>query len=168
MTGGFREEISFANAEVKPEGMLARRILIGISALGRAMTIMKASCLCGGVTYDITGPIHRARFCHCVTCRKFSGTAYAAWGLIETANLTLGQLSAVVNKFDSGNGLRAFCSTCGSPLWYEPTALPHFRGIPLGVLDDEAVVAPQMHVWTQSKVPWKTIADDLPQYLAHP
>ena len=42
---------------------------------------MKASCLCGGVTYEITGPIQRARYCHCVHCRKFSGTAHAAWGL---------------------------------------------------------------------------------------
>jgi hypothetical protein len=129
---------------------------------------MKASCLCGGVTYEITGPIQRARYCHCVNCRKFSGTARAAWGLVETAHLVIGPSSTGVSKYDSGIGLRVFCSSCGSPLWYEPTHLPQFRGIPLGVIDDAGVPQPQMHVWTQSKVSWESILDDLPQHNTHP
>jgi len=129
---------------------------------------MKASCLCGGVTYEISGPILRSRYCHCATCRKFSGTAYAAWGLIETAHLTLERSNTLISKFDSGNGLRVFCGSCGSPLWYEPTGLPQWRGIPLGVIDDATLAGPQMHVWTQSKVSWASIADDLPQYPTHP
>ena len=129
---------------------------------------MKASCLCGGVTYEITGPILRARYCHCAHCRKFSGTAHAAWGLIEAAHLVIGQSNTGVGKYDSGNGLRVFCSSCGSPLWYEPTHLPQFRGIPLGVIDDEGVPKPEMHVWTKSKVSWASISDDLPQHDTHP
>jgi hypothetical protein len=129
---------------------------------------MKASCLCGGVTYEITGPVLRARYCHCAHCRKFSGTAHAAWGLIETAHLVISQSNTGIGKYDSGNGFRVFCSSCGSPLWYEPTRLPQFRGIPLGVIDDEGVPSPQMHVWTKSKVSWASILDDLPQHDTHP
>jgi hypothetical protein len=129
---------------------------------------MNASCLCGRVTYEIKGPIRRARYCHCADCRKFSGTAYAAWGLIETAHLVISQSNTGVGKYDSGNGLRVFCSSCGSPLWYEPTRLPQFRGIPLGVIDDEGVPEPEMHVWTKSKVSWASILDDLPQHNTHP
>ena len=129
---------------------------------------MKASCLCGGVTYQITGPIQRTRYCHCVQCRKFSGTAHAAWGLIKTTQLMLEQSSVGISKYNSGNGFRAFCSSCGSPLWYEPTALPEFRGIPLGVIDDEGVPGPQMHVWTRSKVSWASISDDLAQHDTTP
>lgn len=72
---------------------------------------MKASCLCGGVTYEITGPIHRVRYCHCVHCRKFSGTAHAAWGLIETAHVVIGQSNTGVSKYDSGDGLRTHAKT---------------------------------------------------------
>jgi hypothetical protein len=126
--------------------------------------IMRASCLCGGITFEITGPVHGTRYCHCVHCRKFSGTAWAAWGLIETAHLAVGSLRSGLSKYDSGAGFRVFCTSCGSPLWYEPTALPQFRGIPLGVLDDEEVPGPQMHVWTRSKVSWAEISDGLPRY----
>jgi hypothetical protein len=129
---------------------------------------MKASCLCGGVTYEITGPIVRGRYCHCVHCRKFSGTAHAAWGLIETTQLAIAPSSTGISKYDSGNGLRVFCSSCGSPLWYEPTRLPQYRGIPLGVVDDEGVPEPEMHVWMKSKVSWESISDGLPQHDTHP
>src|SRR5690348_12263759 len=130
---------------------------------------MKASCLCGGVAFEITGPIQRARYCHCVYCRKFSGTAPAAWGLIETPHLVVTRSNTSLGKYDSGNGLRVFCGSCGSPLLYEPTGLPQFRGIPLGVIDDgEGLPQPQMHVWTKSKASWESISDDLPQHNTHP
>jgi hypothetical protein len=129
---------------------------------------MKASCLCGRVTFQIAGAIHSPRFCHCANCRKFSGTAYAAWGLVQAAQLELAASNGDVTKYDSGGGLRVFCTTCGSPLWYEPAALPQFRGIPLGIVEGADVPAPVMHVWTQSKVPWVALTDDLPQNETHP
>jgi len=75
---------------------------------------------------------------------------------------------ANVGRFDSGGGLRAFCSSCGSALWYEPANVPAYRGIPLGVIDEGDVPAPQMHVWTQSKVTWASIDDGIVQYPTHP
>jgi hypothetical protein len=129
---------------------------------------MKASCLCGGVKYEITGPLHRASYCHCEHCRKFSDTVQAAWGLIETAHLVVGSLNTGVSKYDSGNGLRVFCGSCGSPLWCEPASLPQFRGIPLGVIDDDGVPEPEMHVWTKSNLSWAPISDGLPQHGTHP
>jgi hypothetical protein len=129
---------------------------------------MKASCLCGGVTYEIAGPILRPRYCHCVNCRKFSGTAHAAWGLVESAHVVMGQSNTGLGKYDSGHGLRVFCSSCGSPLWYEPTRMPQYRGIPLGVIDAGEVPKPQMRVWMRSHVAWESISDDLPQHDTHP
>jgi hypothetical protein len=132
------------------------------------MTALKASCLCGGVSYEIMGAIRTPRYCHCLHCRKFSGTGHAAWGLIETTQLTITSLESRVTKYDSGGGLRVFCSSCGSALWYEPSGRPQYRGIPLGAVDGDGVPEPQMHVWTKSKVPWQSITDDLPQHDSGP
>ena len=129
---------------------------------------MKGSCLCKAVSFEIDGTVHNARYCHCSNCRKFSGTAYAAWGLVPTAQFAVTPTDSGVTKFDSGGGLRVFCSTCGSPLWYEPAGLPQYRGIPLGAIDDRDVPTPQMHLWTQSKAPWVSVTDDLPQHATHP
>jgi len=130
--------------------------------------MLKGSCLSGKVSYEIHGVIHSTRFCHCVTCRKFSGTACAAWGVVQTGQLIVLGSESNVTKYDSGGGLRAFCSSCGSPLWYEPANLPAFRGVPLGVIDEGDVPTPEMHVWTKSKVSWASIDDELPQHETHP
>jgi len=129
---------------------------------------MKGSCLCGRVTFQISGAINNARYCHCTNCRKFSGTAYAAWGLVRTDQFNVVPSEGNVTKYDSGGGLRVFCTTCGSPLWYEPNGLPQFRGIPLGAIDDRGAASPAMHVWTKSKVDWASIGDDLPRHATHP
>jgi len=129
---------------------------------------MKGSCFCGSVSFEIDGAIHSPRYCHCTTCRKFSGTAYAAWGLVSTSEMTVTVSTGGVTKYDSGGGSRVFCTSCGSPVWYEPADLMQFRGIPLGAIDDGDVPVPQMHVWTRSKVPWVSVADDLPQHETHP
>ena len=129
---------------------------------------MKGSCLCGGIRFEIEGGVHSPRYCHCTNCRKFSGTGYAAWGIVPTDGFAITSAATGVTRYDSGGGLRAFCSTCGSPLWFEPANLPQLRGVPLGVIDDEALAEPAMHVWTKSKAPWVDIADDLPKHETHP
>lgn len=130
--------------------------------------MLTGSCLCGRITYEIHGPLRSPRFCHCANCRQFSGTAYAAWGLVPTESFKIAGSRSHVTKYDSGGGLRVFCSSCGSPLWYEPAGLPQYRGIPLGIIDEGLVPTPEMHVWMKSKASWVTVSDDLPQHETHP
>ena len=37
--------------------------------------IVRGSCLCGGVRFEVEPPFIRANHCHCERCRKHSGTA---------------------------------------------------------------------------------------------
>ena len=71
--------------------------------------MIKGSCLCGAVSFEIQGSLHNARYCHCTNCRKFSGTGYAAWGLAETSQLAIAPPVPNVTKFNSGGGLGVFC-----------------------------------------------------------
>lgn len=130
--------------------------------------MFEGSCLCKRVTYEIRGDIFNPRYCHCEICRKFSGTGSAAWGMIRTDALNITSMESPVTKFDSGGGLRVFCSTCGSPLWFEPTSLPEYRGVTLGSVDVGDVPMPGMHLWMKSKASWVSITDALPQHETHP
>jgi hypothetical protein len=118
--------------------------------------------------FEIAGAIHSPRYCHCANCRKFSGTASAAWGLVATSELSVVREDTPPTRYDSGGGSRVFCAVCGSPLWFEPAGRAQLRGIPLGVSDAGDVPVPSMHVWTRSKVPWSSIADHAPQHETHP
>ena len=130
--------------------------------------MIKGSCLCGGVRFEVDDVVSNARFCHCSNCRKFSGTAYAAWGLVRADRFATTPRNPKVTRYDSGGGERVFCTACGSPLWYEPAQLPQYRGVPLGSIHEGHVPTPEMHVWVRSKAPWVSISDELPQHDTHP
>ncbi len=129
-------------------------------------TMTTTSCLCGAISYEINGKITQPRYCHCSHCRKFSGSAYAAWGVVEVDSFRWISGAELVSRFDAGNGHRTFCSQCGSPVRYEPHATNKILGIPLGALHDAP--PPTMHLWTRSKLPWIEINDDLAQYETYP
>lgn len=130
--------------------------------------MIQGSCLCQSITFAISGKMRDARYCHCGNCRKFSGTSPAAWAIAETAKLTVTSSGARISKFNSGRGLRCFCSECGSPIWFESLEHPEIIAIPLGILDTGDIPAPEIHIWTRSKPDWYTITDDLPQYKTYP
>lgn len=130
--------------------------------------MIRGSCLCNSITFTIDDEIHDGRYCHCAHCRKFSGTCPAAWAIAKTSKLTVTSSTAKVSKYDSGKGLRCFCSNCGSPVWFESLDFPKIIAIPLGALDNEDLKAPEMHIWTQSQPSWATISDDLPQFETLP
>ena len=140
-----------------------------IDYIAKVGTMAKGSCLCGNVKFEIAGSVERSRYCHCENCRKFSGTAQAAWGLASASAFTLTPENAEVTKFDAGSGgLRVFCTSCGSPLWFEPAEMPEFIGIALGAIDEGEVAAPSVHLWTRSSPRWETIEGNLPQFETIP
>ena len=127
----------------------------------------ECKCLCGKVSFRLLGRLHSARYCHCTNCRKFSGTSPAAWAMAQTADLeAAGDLP--ITRFDSGRGLRCFCTECGSPVWFESKEFPEIVGIPLGIIDSGDVPAPEMHLWVQSKPGWCAVAANLPRLSAGP
>ncbi|WP_438269521.1 GFA family protein [Neptunomonas phycophila] len=40
------------------------------------MLMITGSCLCGNVSYEISGEVGDIVHCHCVTCRKAHGAAF--------------------------------------------------------------------------------------------
>jgi hypothetical protein len=77
------------------------------------------SCLCGGVTYRVSGPLRPVVACHCTQCRKTSGHYVAA---TQCAATDLSVEGATLRWFASSDAAeRGFCSRCGSNLfWRRP------------------------------------------------
>ena len=41
--------------------------------------MLRGSCLCGGVRFEIQRAVGPFELCHCTRCRKVSGSAYVTW-----------------------------------------------------------------------------------------
>ena len=131
--------------------------------------MIEGSCGCGGIQFELRGSVSMNRYCHCVNCRKFSGTAQSAWGLARSSDFKVTTQRTEVSKYDAGaGGLRVFCSACGSPLWYEPKGMPDYKGIALGAIDTGKVTAPGSHWWVSSNPEWAAISDGLPCFDSKP
>jgi hypothetical protein len=131
--------------------------------------VLKGSCLCQGVAFEIDGAIKDPLYCHCSMCRKAHGTAFRARGKVLAKAFRWLRGEELVRYYESSPGnYRGFCSVCGSNLISKLDAKPAVYGLALGVLDDDPQVRPICHVYVGSKAPWFEITDPLPQYEVLP
>jgi hypothetical protein len=85
--------------------------------MGATMTSEKrGACLCGCVTYTITGPLRPIVACHCIQCRKTSGHYVAATQCATTDIRITG--STLIWFASSDTAKRGFCGRCGSNLFW--------------------------------------------------
>jgi hypothetical protein len=130
--------------------------------------MIRGSCLCGGVKYQINGMLSQARNCHCSMCRKAQGAAFRSRASVNVSDFEWVQGENLVTFYESSPGnQRGFCRVCGSPIVSRFGGTSYY-GLALGTLDDDPGVQPQLHVHVANKAPWFTITDDLPQFPVGP
>lgn len=128
---------------------------------------MKGSCLCGVVSYEISGSFKVMGHCHCAKCRKANGAAFATWGLIDPDQFRWTSGEDCVQAYESSPGRqRCFCRNCGSQLVAMHGGV--VGEIVIGTLDDDPGVRPQEHIFVGSKAPWYEILDALPRHSEWP
>lgn len=131
--------------------------------------MLRGSCLCGSVRYEISGPLSGALNCHCSTCRKAHGAAFRSRARVNAKDFNWVQGEEFVTYFESSpSNYRGFCRVCGSPVLSKSDNDTSAYGLPLGALDDDPGVKPQLHIFVGSKAPWHEITDNLPQFQEYP
>ena len=129
--------------------------------------MLRGSCLCGDVRYEIEGAIDYASHCHCSQCRKGHGAAFATYGVVPAAKFRYGKGSESVASFNATPAAtRTFCRRCGSNLEWRGASRPDLVGFALGTLDDDPHLKPRWHIYVGSRAPWFEITDDLRQFTA--
>lgn len=125
------------------------------------------SCLCGAIRFTISGPLAPIQVCHCGQCRKAQGGPLATNIPVETAHLQLEVAGDALRHFEATPGKRrAFCATCGSPVYSERAGLPGVVRIRAGLIDAPLQSRPGFHQHVASACEWWTIDDDLPRHAA--
>ncbi|WP_428033634.1 GFA family protein [Amphritea sp.] len=125
--------------------------------------MIRGSCLCGKVKYEISGQPGAIVHCHCQTCRKAHGSAFSSVAAVQDSNFHL-QGGALLKSFESSPGKhRFFCSECGTQVYAKRDNTPHII-LRLGSLDDDPQVAEEKHIWVSQKAPWYAIHNALPEH----
>ncbi|CCN33753.1 putative Glutathione-dependent formaldehyde-activating enzyme [Vibrio nigripulchritudo SFn27] len=126
----------------------------------------RGSCLCGGVTFEITQFDSQVGHCHCSMCRKFHGAAFSTFINVPRGRIRWLTGDLLLRKYTAQNGTeRTFCEECGSSLAFKSSKSE--RGsieIALSALDDHVPVTPDAHIFMSSKADWYSDQDDLPKF----
>ena len=99
--------------------------------------VLTGRCLCGAVTFEAVDVARKAGICHCEMCRRWTGSSLVEVSVPEAQVTWAGETIRVYSSSDWGE--RAFCSRCGTGLYFRVTQAGEWAGnydIPLGILDD--------------------------------
>jgi hypothetical protein len=125
--------------------------------------VFTGGCVCGAIRYRATAAPVRGVICHCEQCRRHSGAPCLAFVHFPAARFAW---SATPPKWyrSSPYAERGFCPQCGSTLAMREEVLSDRVQICVGTLDDATRIRIDDHVWTQSRIPWFEVRDDLPRF----
>ncbi len=121
----------------------------------------RGSCLCGAVTFEVTGDLPQPSACHCVACRKHSGHFEASVD-IPADTLTISGEAHVRWYQSSEKVRRGFCDICGSTLFWDPV-FRDWTAVAMGAFDTQTQTKLAMHIFVSEKGDYYDIADGLPQ-----
>jgi hypothetical protein len=126
----------------------------------------EGGCSCGEVRYRLTSEPLFTHCCHCLSCQRQTGSAFVINLLIEADRVELlaGAPQPVDVPRDDGSTQRIFrCPTCQVAVYSQYT-LPEVLFVRGGTLDDPSRVAPDVHIYTRSKLSWVALPESVPAF----
>lgn len=128
--------------------------------------MIRASCNCGAVEFEIRANITEIFVCHCSICRRFSGTHGATVVIVpdDAFAWTRGADQVTTWRKPVGDWQSSFCKICGSALpgRNDPAHLYVPAGLIPAPADRNLKIA--HHIWVDSKAGWDEIADSGKQH----
>lgn len=133
------------------------------------MADLEGGCACGAVRYRLTAAPMFVHCCHCRDCQRQTGTAFVLNAIIESDRMEVtGETAAFPMKTDSGRPHHIHrCAACETALWSNYGGLTKLRFVRVGTLDDPAAIAPDVHIYTRSKLPWVALPEGTPAFEAY-
>jgi hypothetical protein len=109
----------------------------------------RAECACGQLSAICEGEPVRVSVCHCLACKRRTGSAFswnARWPL--AAVTVQGRHTAYTRVGDEGGHCtHRFCPDCGVAVFYGIDQAPDLIAIPAGAFADATFPAPTVSVY---------------------
>ena len=126
--------------------------------------IRTASCSCGQLKAVSKGEPAWISVCHCLDCKRRSGSAFACGATFEAGEIeTEGESRTYNRSSDEGFWARmSFCPDCGNTVFYEIERRPGMITIPIGAYADPAFPEPTVSVFDERRHEWIQLRTSAP------
>ena len=121
-----------------------------------------ATCQCGQLQAQTIGEPVRVSVCHCLNCKKRSGSAFTAQARWPHDRVRItGESKTWSHAGESGNNAEfRFCPHCGSTVTYVSQGLPDVTAIAIGAFAEPDFPAPEYSVYEERMHKWIAILGD--------
>ena len=114
------------------------------------------SCLCGAVSFEVHGALRPTIACHCIQCRKQTGSYMSATACAD-AELVLVRQDGLKWFRSSPEAQRGFCKECGSVLFWKQDG-SGTTSISAGSIDGPTGAPLEGHIFCESTGDYYEIA----------
>ncbi|TVY44574.1 hypothetical protein LSUB1_G000840 [Lachnellula subtilissima] len=157
---------------------MAAELLANPASKAGAIEITNGSCLCGSITYTVSGTPSTSVLCHCTSCKKSSGSAFMANNFYEASvksqflpptnrrekcQLHITGPTSTLKTYndtspDAGGFVqRSFCGDCGSNIFIKNSKWENAVIVATGTLDYEEALTewkPDAEFFCKRRGPW--------------
>ncbi len=133
--------------------------------------MVRGSCLCGAVSWEMQGPYERMSHCHCSMCRKIHAAPFATYVTLKKTQFNwLSGADNITHYQSSPSFIRSSCKNCGTvvSVGLLDAARSEEVVVSAGCLDDDPGIRPSVHIFAAAKAPWFEITGDLPRHDYYP
>jgi hypothetical protein len=127
-------------------------------------------CLCGKISYELTGNLGIFQYCHCSRCRKFTGSAHSAHILVAPDQFRWLSGEEHLGRYEpeeTRHFATSFCRHCGSSMpWLAKSGKA--VAVPAGTLDGDPGIRPTQNVFWDSRAAWYQHSSELPSHAELP
>jgi hypothetical protein len=127
------------------------------------MITRRAECSCGRLSATCSGEPTRIAVCHCLACKRKTGSAFGFGSWFRTSDVTTdGRATEFVRVGDDGTRItNSFCPTCGTTLFWTIDMIPGAIAVSVGAFADLSFPPPTVSVYHESRrYPWLEIRAD--------
>ena len=109
----------------------------------------RAQCACGQLSAVCSGEPIRVSVCHCLNCKRRTGSAFSWTSRWPAAAVTVeGRASEFTLTGDEGGrATMSFCPACGTTVYYRMDFLPDDIAVPVGGFADPQFPPPTVSVY---------------------
>ena len=122
---------------------------------------LKGHCLCGSCGFELIGDHNWVGYCHCESCRRATASPLTTWIGQENGSWKFTGREPHIYQSSEGN-TRGFCSTCGSPMFYQTDRFPNEMHFYAALLTNPEAIKPTAHFNADEMLSWIHLSDTLP------
>lgn len=127
-------------------------------------------CACGAIRYEVSAEPAVMVDCQCRQCQRDSGTGHGSHLTFVGVPVSVtGQASHWETVGEGGTRKsRAFCPTCGAPVYLTFPDIPEVFVASAASLDDPGRYQAQIVTWASAGQPWDHLDPTVPKFARMP